>query len=222
MLESVTAREGGIRPLQFVGGIAVSIVVIVSVNWVGGHLTARSETRAREEHAMAWSAVVRANAHWAELTPRISQITNTRQAISATAMTQAAWLAELGDLGGLMGGPLGVHNRAAQAMAEAQAQIAIKGPEVIRVVDQMGRAIVRMLDADAALPSDASGTATRNEARSTAQEWETAANEMLQVMAVDVFSAGDVATRFNDMTTEVMAALERLRPVTSGLSTGSR
>lgn len=222
MFNSVTDREGGITPLQIVGGIAVWIVVHATGNWACDQMTTRREVRASEEHTMAWNAVVRAHDRWVELTPWVSQITNTRQSISATAMTEAAWLAELGDLSGLMGGSLGVHNRAAQAIAEAQAQIAMKGPEVIAAVDGMERAISRMLEADANIPGDAAKTAARDEARSAAQDWQTAANEMIQIMAVDVFSARRAAIRFNDMTLEVMTTLERLRPVTSGLNTGSR
>lgn len=222
MFQDTTDREGEFTLFHAVGGLVLFVIVALSIDWVRGQMADHREARATEEHSLAWNAVSRAYDDWVELTPWVSQITNTRQAISAAVMTEAAWMVELGDLSGLMGGPLGVHDRAAQAMAEAQAQIVVKGPEVITAVDTMGRAITRMLEANAALPGAAARAAARNGARAKAQEWETAANEMMQIMIVDVFSAGDAATRFNHLTTEVMAALEGLGPVTSEYRTGSR
>lgn len=226
-------KSDGLR--RFGTGLVVLALIVAGIVLVGyasdRRETARQESaraaeareRAEEQRllrvrAAAWGEVQRTKVRWDELLPWLRGITKTREAIAAAAtagMVGAAWLAE--DLpffgeGLAVGAATQMQARAAQTMAEAEAEIAVKGPEVFETVEALGGAFARMLQADGAIPGDASAVAAWNDANAVAERWDRAAAEFGAILAVDVLSAGQAATVFDRTTNEMVAALQNLMP----------
>lgn len=212
--------------------LAIIVAGIVLVGYASDRRDAAREERARaaeareraEEQrllrvrAAAWGEVQRTKARWDELLPWLRRITQTRETIAAAAtagMVGAAWLAEdmpfFGE-GLAVGAATQMQARAAQTMAEAEAEIAVKGPEVFETVEALGGAFARMLQADSVIPGDASAIAAWNDANAVAERWDRAAAEFGAILAVDVLSAGQAATVFDRTTNEMVAALQNLMP----------
>ena len=142
----------------------------------------------------------RTKARWDELLPWLRRITKTRETIAAAATA------------GMVGAATQMQTRAAQTMAEAEAEIVVKGPEVFETVEALGGAFARMLQADSAIPGDPAAVAAWNDAKAVAQRWDRAADEFGAILAVDVLSAGQAATVFDRTTHEMVAALQQLMP----------
>lgn len=224
-------KSDGLR--RFGTGLLVLIIAgIVLVNYAGERQDAAREERARaaeareraEEQrllrvrAAAWGEVQRTKARWDEHLPWLNRVTKTRESIAAAAtagMVGAAWLAEdmpfFGE-GLAVGAATQMQARAAQTMAEAEAEIAVKGPEVFSTVEALGGAFARLLEADRVIPGDPAAIAAWNDANAVAERWDRAADEFAAIMAVDVLSAGQAATVFDRTTNEMIAALRKLMP----------
>lgn len=224
-------RRFGTGLIALVAIVAGLVLVVYGVDFSSEREAAReastraAEARERAEEqrltharASAWDEVRRSKARWDALLPWLKRVTKTREAVATAAavgMTGAAWLAEdmpvFGD-GLAIGAATRMQAEVAQTMAEAQAEIAVKGPEVLDAMDALGGAFGRMLEADAAIPGDAAAIAAWNDARAAAERWDRAAEELGAILAVDVFSAGQAATVFDGMTNEMFAALQKLMP----------
>lgn len=226
-------KSDGLR--RFGTGLVVLAIIVAGIVLVGYASDRREEAReeraraaeARERaeeqrllrvRASAWGEVQRTKTRWDEHLPWLKRVTKTRETIAAAAtagMVGAAWLAEdmpfFGE-GLAVGAATQMQARAAQTMAEAEAEIAVKGPEVFSTVDALGGAFARMLEADRVIPGDAAAIAAWNDANAVAERWDRAADEFGAIMAVDVLSAGQAATVFDRTTNEMIAALQKLMP----------
>lgn len=171
------------------------------------------ETRQRQVRANAWRDVRLAKARWDELYPWVKRTAALRQQL-LTGAAGLDWLLSDGNAFDLFGLAIGAGAIEAtnQVLAEATAEIQMKGPEVIAVVVEMDDAVTAMLEADAALPGDEQAIAAFQHAKEVGMRWAEAGNAMQLVMAQDFFSAGASADRFNEATAEFMAALQDLMP----------
>lgn len=224
-------RRFGTGLIALVAIVAGLVLVVYGVDFSSEREAAReasaraAEARERAEEqrltharASAWDEVRRTKARWDALLPWLKRVARTRETVATAAaagMAGAAWLAEdmplFGD-GLAIGAATRMQAEAAQTMAEAEAEIALKGPEVFDAVDALGEAIARMLEADAAIPGDPAAIAAWNEARAVAERWGRAADELGAIMAVDVLSAGQATTVFEATTNEMVSALQKLMP----------
>lgn len=225
-------RRFGTGLIALVAIVAGLVLVVYGVDFSSERRAAAREERVRaveareraeqrhliQARSSAWDEVRRTRARWDALLPWLKRVAKTRETVATAAavgMAGAAWLAEdmplFGD-GLAIGAATRMQAEVAQTMAEAEAEIALKGPEVFDAVDALGEAIARMLEADAAISGDPAAIAAWNDARAVAERWGRAADELGAIMAVDVLSAGQATTVFEATTNEMVSALQKLMP----------